>query len=161
MFRNATTDSNQNAICSALSELIYSLQMIPNTAYTEELINHSRFSDAYIRHHQDNIIIVLGDSHVNFFSGSETMNWAPIGNDINLCPQQNEYPFTALHLGPCLAYNSFNPDTTTGFRKVFDSLFYKPKSKIVCCLGEIDIRAHELNKLNFKTNLIRKSSIVF
>ena len=54
------------------------------------------------------------------------------------------YPFTPLHLGPCLAYNC-NRYQTSSFREKTEYLcqnFIQPHAHILCCLGEIDIRVH-------------------
>ena len=54
------------------------------------------------------------------------------------------YPFTPLHLGPCLAYNC-NRYQTSSFREKTEYLcqnFIQPHAHILCCLGEIEIRVH-------------------
>lgn len=105
----------------------------------------SNFHAACLEHYKNDTIIVLGDSHVNFFSGNEHLTFLPIGNDINTCPMKNAYAFTPLHIGPCLAYHSNHYGTTVQFREKTDYLlqhFIKPHATLLCCLGEIDIRVH-------------------
>lgn len=128
-----------------LEKLIFSLQLLPNTDTALHIMEQSHFNQACLRHYRNNTIIVLGDSHVNFFSGNEQINYVPIGHGINICPPYTNLPFTALHLGPCLAYNCNRPDSSTRFRLKMDYLcqdFIQPGAILVCCLGEIDLRVH-------------------
>lgn len=133
------------AIINILEELAFALQLLPNAEFTDSILAQSRFSDACLNHYKNDTTIVLGDSHVNFFSGNEALTFQSIGNDINLCPTITNNPFTVLHLGPCLAYNSNRTNTSTLFSEKVDYLcrnFIKPGARIICCLGEIDLRVH-------------------
>lgn len=134
-----------SAITSLLKELVFALQLLPDADYTDTLTQQAHFNEARLQHYVNNTIIVLGDSHVNFFSGNELLSFTPIGNDINVCPNATVHPFTALHLGPCLAYHCNKTGTSTSFREKVDYLcssFIKPNAHIICCLGEIDLRVH-------------------
>lgn len=105
----------------------------------------ANFDHACLRHLKQDTIIVLGDSHVNFFSGNELLNFLPIGNDINICPMKTHYLFTPLHLGPCLAYHCTDTDTKVQFQEKISYLlhnFVTPHATLVCSLGEIDLRVH-------------------
>lgn len=133
------------AVISDLQKLVLALQVLPETGHADALIEQAHFDHACLRHHRDDTIIVLGDSHVNFFSGNEELSFLPIGRDINTCPTNTPYPFTPLHAGPCLAYTCNRLQTTYSFREKAEYLcqnFIKPHAKILCCLGEIDLRVH-------------------
>lgn len=132
-------------VLSRFRQIILVLQTLPDHAYTDGMLEQANFDHACLRHHRDNTIVVLGDSHVNFFSGNEELTFLPVGQNINVCPSCTPYPFTPLHLGPCLAYNSNRYDTTFRFREKAEYLFQnfiRPHARILCCLGEIDIRVH-------------------
>ncbi|MCR5119049.1 MAG: SGNH/GDSL hydrolase family protein [Lachnospiraceae bacterium] len=108
-------------------------------------IERDFFCRAAYRHFHDDTVAVIGDSHVNFFSGNELITYEPIGNGVNICPDRGMLPFTALHLGPCTAYNCLKADSKTLFLKKLEWLkqsFLKPGAKILLSLGEIDIRVH-------------------
>lgn len=133
------------AVISRFRQVILALQTLPDPAYTNGLLEQANFDHACLRHHRDNTIVVLGDSHVNFFSGNEELTFLPIGQNINVCPSNSPYPFTPLHLGPCLAYSCNRYDTTFRCREKAEYLcrnFIRPHARILCCLGEIDIRVH-------------------
>lgn len=133
------------AVAARLQQIVFALQALPETEYTDRLLEQANFDHACLRHYRDNTVIVLGDSHVNFFSGNEELSFLPIGQEINTCADNTDYPFTPLHLGPCLAYNCNRYQTSTSFREKTDYLcqsFIRPHSRILCCLGEIDIRVH-------------------
>lgn len=137
------------AIIHILEELELVLRLLPDTEYIDTIISKSRFNEARLNHHLNDTIIVLGDSHVNFFSGNESLAFSSIGNDINICPNITSNPFTILHLGPCLAYNCNKPNTSTKFHEKIIFLcnnFIKPNAHIICCLGEIDIRVHVIHQ---------------
>ena len=139
------TVPDASAITSLLKELVFALQLLPDADYTDTITQQAHFNEARLKHYVNNTIIVLGDSHVNFFSGNELLSFTPIGNDINVCPNVTANPFTALHLGPCLAYHCNKAGTSTRFREKVDYLcssFIKPNAHIICCLGEIDLRVH-------------------
>lgn len=98
---------------------------------------------------------VIGDSHVNFFSGHEKITWFPIiyNNqpiDIRCSPQPLIKNFFFFHLGPALAYNLNKYGTKTQAREKIDFLLNSgiiPKgSAILCAFGEIDLRVHVLKQ---------------
>lgn len=141
----ATSSFSANTAISILEKLVFALQILPEVEYTDELLAQFHFNRACLNHYRNNTIIVLGDSHVNFFSGNETLDFVPIGNDINTCSDKSPYPFTPLHLGPCLAYTCRRPNSTFRFQEKVEYLcqnFIKPNARILCCLGEIDLRVH-------------------
>ena len=118
---------------------------IYNELPSKDVVQRKNYDEAYERHRIEETVVVLGDSHVNFFSGNEKLTLLPIGNGINVSPQINGFPFTALHLGSCLAYNSNMYGSTEGFLEKLDFLmehFITKGSKVVVSLGEIDIRCH-------------------
>ena len=133
------------AAINLLNEFFFAIQFLPNAEYTNAIAEEARHNEACLNHYLNNTIIVLGDSHVNFFSGNETLSFLPIGNGIDICPNITSNPFTVLHLGPCLAYNCNKLNTSTLFHEKVDFLcnnFIKPNAYIICCLGEIDLRVH-------------------
>lgn len=143
--RQYAAAGDAEAVISRFQRIILVLQTLPDSTYTDGLLEQANFDHACLRHHRENTIVVLGDSHVNFFSGNEELTYLPIGQHINVCPSRIPYPFTPLHLGPCLAYNSNRYDTTFLFREKAEYLFQsfiRPHARILCCLGEIDIRVH-------------------
>lgn len=143
--RQYASTGSAEAVISRLQKIVFGLQVLPEAEYTDHLLTQANFDHACLRHFQKNTIIVLGDSHVNFFSGNEELSFLPIGGEINTCPENSPYPFTPLHLGPCLAYNCNRYQTSTSFRDKVDFLcqsFIQPHARILCCLGEIDLRVH-------------------
>lgn len=132
-------------VISRFRQIVLVLQFLPDPAYTDPLLEQANFDHACLRHHRDDTIVVLGDSHVNFFSGNEELTFLPIGQKINVCPNVSPYPFTPLHLGPCLAYSCNRYDTSFRCREKAEYLcqnFIKPHARVLCSLGEIDIRVH-------------------
>ena len=90
-----------------------------------------------------NKIYVIGDSHVNFFSGQESINFVPFEFDIRFCRDILVY-FKTFHLGAVLAY-SLNRDNSQN--RVKEKIEYLLSHNIIpqgtyilCCFGEIDIR---------------------
>lgn len=141
---NISHEKIQNLIL-LLESLYDSLSFFPEFELLSSHYEDANFDHACLRHHRENTIIVLGDSHVNFFSGNEHLNLIPIGNDINTCPQKIPYLFTPLHLGPCLAFHCTQPNTKVLFYEKLQYLlqnFIRPQATIICCLGEIDLRVH-------------------
>lgn len=132
-------------IKTALAELIGIARALPDPDhYDAENCEHC-FNRAALRHYREDTTIVVGDSHVNFFSGNEDLNYLPLGNGINLCPSVGSSPFTVLYIGSSLAYTCNEPDSTSGFRRKFQYLtetFIHPGARILFSLGEIDLRAH-------------------
>jgi hypothetical protein len=118
---------------------------LPDSEVALNFIETANFEHAYLRHIAEETTVVIGDSHVGFFSGNEELSFISMGRDINTCEQVNGLPLTVLHLGPCLAYKSNQYGSTTGFREKLDFLmsnFILEGAKIICSLGEIDLRAH-------------------
>ncbi len=96
-----------------------------------------------------NKIYVIGDSHVNFFSGQETMNFVPLEFGIS---QNHDLltSFKTFYLGAVLAY-SLNRDNSQN--RVKEKVEYLvshnllPKGAyVLCCFGEIDLRFHVFNQ---------------
>ncbi len=88
----------------------------------------------------DFVIHCIGDSHVNFFTGYDSVQIDPESNMI-----KNKYQFFKIYwIGPVLAYNLCMENTTTkGREKLFELLEYFPAgSNLMFCFGEIDCRAH-------------------
>ena len=89
------------------------------------------------------IIYCIGDSHVSFFSGDDTIQplWPARSDDA--------IPFfRSFRLGPVLAYNLCKTGTTTkGREALLDVLKAIPSgSMVLLCFGEIDCRAHLLKQ---------------
>lgn len=142
----ANSIGDYSALIKHLSEIIFGLQLLPNNDDAWDNYYRKNFAESCLRHHRENTIIVLGDSHVNFFGGNELLSFLPIGNDINTCtPTDLANIFTPLHLGPCLAYTCNNAQSSFNFRKKAEYLcdhFIKPDATVICTLGEIDLRVH-------------------
>lgn len=85
------------------------------------------------------VIYCIGDSHSNIFSGHNKMQpiW-PISHKDLLAGLR------AFRVGPALAYNLVNENSTTGGRKKILSILDEIpiNSKILLCFGEIDCRKH-------------------
>ncbi len=138
-------EQRPDLLTASLETMIFALETLPEAGHIDTLLEQANFDHACLNHYQNNTIIVLGDSHVNFFSGNELLTFLPIGQDINTCPGNTPYPFTTLHTGPCLAYNCLRPGTSYRFKEKSEYLcrhFIRPHATIICCLGEIDIRVH-------------------
>ena len=134
-----------SAIIALLNRLAFALQFLPDAEHVNLVTRKVHFNEVCLNHYINDTTIVLGDSHVNFFSGNELLTFSPIGNNINVCPTITDKPITALHLGPCLAYNSNKTVSSTRFHEKVNYLcnhFIKPNAKIICSLGEIDLRVH-------------------
>lgn len=101
-----------------------------------------------------NSTLVIGDSHVNFFSGNEELTYTDIGHGIHLCKNNNpSYNFTVLHLGPSLAYNSDQVysstktlEKTKWILKTIARTQGRAGGVIVLAFGEIDIRVQIFNR---------------
>ncbi len=86
------------------------------------------------------IIHCIGDSHANFFCGSDEMQ--PVWPEDGI---KNSHPlFRSYRIGPVLAYNLCRYNSSTrGRETLFELLGQLPKkSNILFCFGEIDCRAH-------------------
>jgi hypothetical protein len=126
---------------------------LPDAELAQTFIENANYARALLRHRQEGTVLVIGDSHVNFFSGNEELSFIPIGEDVNTCEQVNGLPITVLHLGPALAYNSSRYGTSTRFREKLDWLmedFIQQGDRIICVLGEIDMRAHVFKQTEIK-----------
>ena len=145
-----TTDEN---IIYAMDKLLAMFEVLPETDYTCAKHEEANFMKAYWHHQRHETVVVLGDSHVNFFSGAELLSFIPIGHDVNTCPIMEEQRFTPLHLGPCLAYNVDNPNASYNSMEKTEWLcgnFIVPGSRIICSFGEIDIRVHVLKQAELR-----------
>lgn len=141
----AADEFDSGLIIYHMNELSCILDAMPDMDIADEYI----FNREYIRHRKENTIVVMGDSHVNFFSGSELMSSTPMGCEINLCKSVNNLPFSALHLGPALAYNINRQNTSTHFNEKAEYMlnsFIQKGSKIIISLGEVDLRVHVLSQ---------------
>jgi len=93
-------------------------------------------------------IYVIGDSHTNFFGGTEYINFLPLENHINTSCNLVDF-FKTFHLGPALAYNSNTNSSTNTLAKtlyLIEKNYLPPKSTLLLCFGEIDIRVHVLKQ---------------
>lgn len=141
----ATNTFEIPALLANLKGVISSLTFLPDLDETEKKIFQANLDHALSRYYKEHTTLVVGDSHVNFFSGNEKLTFEPIGMDFNICPQRNHLDYTVFHLGPCLAYTSRKYDSTYHFREKLELLHEKhflPGSKIILSLGEIDLRVH-------------------
>ena len=128
-----------------IDTLISYEDMLPDNDLATSFIEKANYDDAFLRHIRDNTLVVIGDSHVNFFSGNENLSFIPIGNEVNTCTRKSDDPITTLHFGPCLAYKSNQYGSSNRFREKLDwalKNFILPDAKILCVLGEVDLRAH-------------------
>lgn len=136
---------NGDTVCSCLVLLKGLILSLPDLDHVSAFIWQSSFDHEKATHYADDTAIIIGDSHVNFFSGNKSLTFKSIGDGINVCPNITNYKFTCLHLGPCLAYNCIKEDSKYNFYQKYNYLcdkFIKPGSKVCVALGEIDIRAH-------------------
>lgn len=142
---SAKNSCNSDTVCSCLILLKGMILSLPDLDYTSSFIQRAAFDHEKLTHYTDDTAIIIGDSHVNFFSGNESLTFKAIADGINVCPNTTDFKFTCLHLGPCLAYNCMNESSKYNFYKKYNYLcdsFIKPGSKVCICLGEIDLRAH-------------------
>ena len=136
---------NTSTVCSCLIFLKGLILSLPELDHVSAFIWQSAFDHEKITHYTKDTAIILGDSHVNFFSGNESLTFKAIGDGINVCPNITDNNCTCLHLGPCLAYNCMKEDSKHNFYQKYIYLcdnFIKHGSKVCVALGEIDIRAH-------------------
>ncbi len=129
----------------ALAELSGIISAMPEIGHYRSVIYQANFNSMLLNHYKYNTSVIIGDSHVNFFSGHELLEYTPIGYDMHWCRTINKLPLTALHIGPGLAYNSFKYNTTSRFREKTEFMLTNhiiPGSKILVTLGEVDCRAH-------------------
>ena len=152
LLQEAITDGNIDKTKAMLDKMIDLHYMIPDIDVALPFIENANFSRALNRHIIDGTIITMGDSHSCFFSGNETLSLIPITNDISTCNQNNPYPFTVLHLGPCLAYNSDRYGSQNMLREKaewLDENFLINGDTIIFSLGEIDVRTQVYKHASF------------
>lgn len=94
-------------------------------------------------------IPVIGDSHVNFFSGNDQMTLRKLvdfpGGGINHCQDRKKY--CTLHVGPALAVHLDTYGSTCMAREKIDFLckmFLHDSTPVIFSFGEIDLRVHIL-----------------
>lgn len=141
-----SVDAQDYIHASRTLDILFELHdMMPSIEITLPFIENSNYARALNRHILEGTIIVMGDSHTCFFSGNEDLARIPIKNGISTCNQKNDMPFTVLHLGPCLAYNSDRYGSKNQVREKIEWLdkhFLLQNDTIIISLGEIDIRTH-------------------
>lgn len=138
-----SNDVTSLSLC--LNTLVNIFKAIPDSEYVGAFIEEANYNKAYIDHIKRQTAVIIGDSHVSFFSGNENLTYSPIGHGINVCPNITGLRTTSLHLGACLAYSANKRDASTEFRSKLDFLinhFINAGATIIFSLGEIDIRAH-------------------
>lgn len=143
--QQAVAGSDPASAISALEVLAASVRFLPDNSILQDFIEEAGFNRAKIRHITLKTSVVLGDSHVNFFSGNELLSFLPIGNEINTCEQVNNLPLTTLHLGPCIAYHCMTYGTTTRFYEkltILKDSFIEKDARVILSMGEIDLRVH-------------------
>lgn len=127
--------------------------MIPDIELTLPFIENANYDRVLNRHIMEGTIVAMGDSHSCFFSGNENLSLIPIKNDMSTCNQVNGLPFTVLHLGPCLAYNSNQYGSTNRIKEKvewLDEHFLCQNDTIIFSLGEIDIRTQVYKRADDK-----------
>ena len=99
---------------------------------------------------KNEVIYCIGDSHVSLFTGLNTIAPYWPSKARSILPQ-----FSALHIGPVLAYNLVEKNSSTGFYDKISEILAKnipPSSWVLLSSGEIDCRAH-LIKQALRNNL--------
>ncbi len=143
------SNSTPTTLLNLIAELKGIAEALPLSADNNPLLQQAAFDHAALMHYKNKSTVVLGDSHVNFFSGNERLTFSSIGHGINLCPQVNNLNLTVLYLGSGLAYSCLKPDSRTQFSEKLAFLkkeFIRPGAGIILSLGEIDIRLHILKQ---------------
>lgn len=143
--REAKDNNDHELALQMMDNLIELEDVLPDNRLATDFIEQANFDAEYIRHIKDDTLVVIGDSHVNFFSGNEKLSFIPIGNEVNTCTRQNDLPITVIHFGPCLAYKTNQYGSTNRFREKLDwamENFIQPGARLLCVFGEVDIRAH-------------------
>ena len=102
-------------------------------------------------------IYVIGDSHTNFWSGSDKTVFLAFENDIET--GQDFLPaFKTFHLGPALAYSLNKHDSASlGLKKteyLIKSGIIPPNATVMLCFGEIDCRVHVLKQAEIQNKSI-------
>lgn len=135
-----------------LSELSGIISAMPDFAYYRNYINNGNFNEMLLKHYKEGTSVVIGDSHVNFFSGHETLEYTHIGHDMYWCRNINDLPITAIHVGPGLAYNAMRYGTTVRFLEKTEYLLgvLALNCQIMVTLGEVDLRAHVFRQVSIQ-----------
>lgn len=100
------------------------------------------------RHNQLETIVVLGDSHTFFFAGNDHLKTKRLGfcGGVINTAHEKLAQYSVIHLGPSLAYNTNKYGTTIRTLEKVDYLLktglLRPRDRVLCCFGEIDIRVH-------------------
>ena len=142
---NAIDRCNEMLLRKAIEEIIAYINVLPEAEYVSDFIEQANMDHLRLEHILNKTIYVIGDSHVNFFSGNEELAFVPVGNGINTSKQIAGLPFSVFHMGPCLAYNTRRFNTTYRFREKLDYLLsniIEAGAEIMFVLGWVDIRAH-------------------
>ena len=128
---------------------ILSYCRIKTRTYRHKKRNQRNLKKWKNRHKKLNTIIVVGDSHVNFFGGHEHISFSPIMEGLNSCRDIND-KFSTLHLGPSLAYNlNKNKSSTQAKEKlkfILENKIIPTGAHVIFVLGEIDLRVHVLRQ---------------
>ncbi len=137
--------SNPILLSNTLDILISHIRVLPDSEYVSDFIEQANMAQVRLDHILRKTIYVIGDSHANFFSGNEVLSFVPAGNGINTSKTVSNLPFSVFHMGPCLAYNVNNYNTSYRFREKLDWLLeevIEPGAEIMFVLGWVDLRAH-------------------
>ncbi|MCR5671745.1 MAG: hypothetical protein K6G10_12130 [Butyrivibrio sp.] len=129
------------AAADIVGKMIALLEELPPSGW----VKNYNFEHVLNEHREKKTIPVIGDSHVNFYSGNEELTLVSVLNDINTCPNVGERPFSCFHFGPCLAYSSSRHGAQNKALEKTEFLlekFFEGSEKVVVSMGEIDMRAH-------------------
>lgn len=127
-----------------------------NTIYSKSDRHHKRKKIKHLPKVKGDIntegkIIVIGDSHVNFFSGNEKISFREFKKGINNCDDKID-KFVTFHLGPALAYNLSRYNSKTKAKEKIEWLIKKgyitKNSIVILVFGEIDIRTLKTRKIS-------------
>lgn len=143
--KKSTMAGEYGTLRACLNELGAVMRTLPEIDYYEESVCRSNLEHEILRHYRERTIAVIGDSHVNFFSGNETLTFIHAGNSVNICPVINGWPLSVFHMGACLAYTCNQSGSSTGFHRKLEWLlsdYIRKDSPLMLSLGEIDLRAH-------------------
>lgn len=128
----------------------------------------------FFKHKLGKSVIVLGNSHVNFFGINEhsadfqeAIHIDNFNVGINFCDRELfKFPKSKLsvfHLDPVLAYSLDKYNTKSLGREKVEYMikngYINKGSKILCCFGEIDIRSQLFKHLN-KENTGRQTDLL-
>ncbi len=128
---------------SVIKDILDLHDMMPDIDIALPFLETANYDRILNRHIMEGTVIAMGDSHSCFFSGQTNLSLIPVKNDISTCSQVNDYLFTILHLGPCLAFNSDRYGSQNRVREKIEWLdenFLLQNDTIIISLGEIDVR---------------------